>query len=90
MAVIAILALNIGVYANGEEIIDMDGDDEEVQVEMEDIPVSVEPDTGIRDIIESAVSDKEESDEEEERTLIASPDADTYFLFTKPSGSSLD
>lgn len=71
--------------ANGEEIIDMDGDDEEVQVEMEDIPVSVEP-----DIIESAVSDKEESDEEEERTLIASPDADTYFLFTKPSGSSLD
>ncbi|XP_067135597.1 translocon-associated protein subunit alpha-like [Centruroides vittatus] len=86
VAVIAILAVGRGVYANGEDIIDiMDGDDEEVQVEMENIPVSEEP-----DIIENAVVEKEETDDEEERTLLSSPDADTYFLFTKPSGSSLE
>ncbi|XP_076449851.1 translocon-associated protein subunit alpha-like [Babylonia areolata] len=63
----------------------MEGEDEEAIVETDEGPaeeeVGEDTDTGVTD------QEQEEESEEEEPALKASPDAATFILFTKPSGS---
>lgn len=71
------------VFANAEEATDqVEDEDEDVQVDMED--------SAPLEGAEAAVVDQPDDEEEEEKPLKPSPDADTYFLFTKPSGTSLE
>ncbi|XP_076338637.1 translocon-associated protein subunit alpha-like isoform X2 [Tachypleus tridentatus] len=59
----------------------LEGEDDDVQVEMDEgSPLPNDDSTSIT----------ENDEEEEERQLKPSPDVDTYFLFTKPSGMSME
>lgn len=55
-------------------------EEDDVQVDMEDAAATEGPDTAVVD---------QDEDDDDEKPLKPSPDADTYFLFTKPTGSSL-
>ncbi|XP_013778760.1 translocon-associated protein subunit alpha-like [Limulus polyphemus] len=59
----------------------LEGEDDDVQVEMDEgSPLPNDDSTSVT----------QKDDEEEEWQLKPSPDVDTYFLFTKPSGTSME
>lgn len=70
-------------FVSAEDPIDAaEEDEDDVQVDMEDTAAT----TGS----EASVTDEDEDEGDKEKLLKPSPDADTFFLFTKPSGASLE
>lgn len=67
---------------------DITDEEDDVEVDVDD--VHIEPEIGDGAVSEKGVEDDEEEEEAEDTPLKPSPDADTTFLFTQPSGLGLE